>query len=92
MPTDTTKADPTMRDELSELKADLSAIKDDLKSLADSAMGRARDEARSVRDRSRAKVQSSIGSMEDYVEEQPLTSVLVAFGVGLLLGKFMSYK
>jgi ElaB/YqjD/DUF883 family membrane-anchored ribosome-binding protein len=90
MPTDTTKTDPVLRDELTDLKADLANIKDDIKSLADSAMGRARDEARLVRDRSKARVQSSIGSMEEYVEEQPLTSVLVAFGVGLLMGKLMS--
>lgn len=92
MATNTEKIDPNLRDELSSLKSDLANIKNDLKGIADTAVYRAREEARAARDRSREKVQASLGSFEEYVEEQPLTSVLVAFGVGLVLGKLMSFK
>jgi ElaB/YqjD/DUF883 family membrane-anchored ribosome-binding protein len=78
------KTEATLRDEMQSLKADLSNIKNDLKSMADTAVYRAREEARSVRDRSRARVQSSLGSVEEYVEEQPLWSILAAFAVGLV--------
>lgn len=92
MPSNTDKLDPNLREELSSLKSDLANIKNDLKSMADTAVYRAREEARAARDKSREKVQSSIGAVEEYVEDQPLTSVLVAFAVGLVLGKIMSFK
>lgn len=92
MPNNTDRVDPSLREELNALKADLTNIKDDIKSMADTAMYRAREEARAARDQTRAKVQSSLGSVEEYVEEQPLTSIMVAFAVGLVLGKIMSFK
>lgn len=50
---------------------------------------RARDSATAYYEQGRDRVMEVEGSLEEYVREQPLKSVLIAAGVGYLLGKFL---
>jgi ElaB/YqjD/DUF883 family membrane-anchored ribosome-binding protein len=52
---------------------------------AQDAQGRARDMAKDVRDQS----ERAVGAMARQVEEYPLTSIVVAAGVGFMLGMMM---
>jgi ElaB/YqjD/DUF883 family membrane-anchored ribosome-binding protein len=84
--------DRTMRDEMDLLKSDLSRIKDDLGMMAEHITGRARTGANMARDRAQTRFNDYHDSVEQYIEEKPLTTVLAAFGIGLLLGKIFSLK
>ena len=46
------------------------------------------ENASELYDHGRDKVRQARRSIEQYIAEQPLTSMLVAAGVGLVLGKF----
>src|SRR5579863_2366344 len=46
------------------------------------------ENASAVYDQGRDKVHQVTRTLERFVQEQPLTSVLIAAGVGLLLGRF----
>lgn len=85
-------SEPGLRADVDTLKADLLRIKDDLALIADSVRTRVRSQAQSTRANATTRYQDSMDSIEQYIEEKPLTTVLVAFGVGLLLGKIFSLK
>jgi ElaB/YqjD/DUF883 family membrane-anchored ribosome-binding protein len=46
------------------------------------------ENASAVYDQGRDKVREATRTLERFIEEQPLTSVLIAAGVGLFLGRF----
>lgn len=50
---------------------------------------RARDAATAYYEDGRDRVMEMESGFEDYVREQPLKSVLIAVGVGYLIGKFL---
>ena len=85
-------SDRTMRDEMDLLKSDLARIKDDLGMMAEHVTGRARAGASVARDHAQTRFNDYHDSVEQYIEEKPLTTVLAAFGIGLLLGKIFSLK
>jgi ElaB/YqjD/DUF883 family membrane-anchored ribosome-binding protein len=76
-----------LRKAIASLKADMASLRDDLKRTGEHAAGRARAEARTAKDALEARMQATANSMEQQVLERPLTSVALAFGVGLLVGK-----
>jgi ElaB/YqjD/DUF883 family membrane-anchored ribosome-binding protein len=76
------QTEPTVDIEI--LKADLAKIKDDLASLAGSLVDRGRQSARAVRQTIEDKVGSSVDALESFVEERPLTTVMLAFGAGIV--------
>jgi ElaB/YqjD/DUF883 family membrane-anchored ribosome-binding protein len=82
----------SVRDDVDSLKGDLMRIKDDLGVIAESLKVRVRERARSTKETAQDRYQDSVDSLEHYIEEKPLTTVLMAFGVGLLLGKIFSLK
>lgn len=55
---------------------------------AEEKLERVRENASELCDEGRDKVRQAARSLEQYIAEQPLTSVLIAGGVGLLLGRF----
>lgn len=48
-----------------------------------------RDSARDVYTRGKDKVQAMEEGFEDYVKERPIKSILVAAGIGVLIGFFL---
>lgn len=72
----------TVRDVASdEVHATVDAIRERL----DKAAGEARRAAR----RAKAGANNAAGALEDAIEEHPFTSILVALGLGFLLGAFI---
>jgi ElaB/YqjD/DUF883 family membrane-anchored ribosome-binding protein len=74
------------------LRADLARLKEDLRSMGGSLADQARGSARSAKDAATAKWDDSVSAVHHQIEERPFTSVLVAFGVGLLVGKILDSK
>lgn len=76
--------------DLNALKKDLASLRDDLASMASTIGHEAKNRAVAARDSVQESVQSSLSSAENCVRERPLTSVLVAFGAGVLIAKLLS--
>ena len=76
--------------DMNALKKDLAALRDDLAGMATSLGKEAKHRAAAARDSVQESVQSSLSSAETCVRERPLTSVLVAFGAGVLISKLLS--
>ena len=78
---------------------DESTLKDELSGMADTArkevrreLERVREKAGEMMDRGRESVERVRESVSDRVRERPLTSVLVAGGIGLLLGMLVARR
>ncbi|MCC6143958.1 MAG: DUF883 family protein [Candidatus Hydrogenedentes bacterium] len=82
----------TPKSEMDVLKSDLAKLKDDLRMVADSMKERAKAQAYSAKGDAEHRMKNGLDAVEDYVEEKPLQTVLMAFGVGLLLGTILSPK
>jgi ElaB/YqjD/DUF883 family membrane-anchored ribosome-binding protein len=86
----------TLRDDVTKLRADLSQIAKSLlekgKNERDSARDRVLEELsydlRSARDKSR----ETVGTVEHKIQEKPFMSLLIAFLIGLVLGKVFDRK
>ena len=50
------------------------------------------DDASELYDQGRDTARRAARSLEQYIAEQPLTSMLIAGGVGLLLGRFWKHR
>ncbi|HET8726998.1 MAG TPA: hypothetical protein VFO41_05755 [Alphaproteobacteria bacterium] len=90
----------TLRADLDILRADIvsltKALGENVKDVAREQELRARAAVRGAgtkldeaRLQARLKAREGATALEEQIEERPLTSVLVAFGLGLLLGKLM---
>ena len=80
------------QDELATLKEDMRRLKEDMKLMATNTGDRARLQAREFKDNVQESMEASLRDAEHYIETRPLTSVLVALGVGIVLGKILSLK
>jgi ElaB/YqjD/DUF883 family membrane-anchored ribosome-binding protein len=77
------------------LREQASALTDDIQGLgaiardaAQEKLGQIQENASDLCDQGRDKVRQAARSLEHYIVEQPLTCVLIAGGLGLLLGRF----
>ncbi|MDZ4753951.1 MAG: DUF883 domain-containing protein [Phycisphaerae bacterium] len=77
-----TKADPVV--DLETLKADLTALRDDVGSLSSQFLKQGSKTFRAARSAVEDKVTTATESVEAFVEERPLTTVIIAFGAGML--------
>jgi len=82
----------TATDDLRRKAGDVKQSVQELGSVAKAAagekMGELRDTATEYYERGRDRVYDAEQSVEDYIRDQPLKSVLIAAGVGFLLGAF----
>lgn len=76
--------------DLQSLKQDLAALRKDLISLGHNTASSVRREAHELKGRAQKGWEDSIESIESKIIERPITTVLVALGVGLLAGKLFS--
>ena len=80
-----------VKDDLAKLRADIANLSAALKELTsdtvheriDSLKGRIDHIAHDAKDRGR----QAMDDLADHIEERPVSSVLIAFGVGILLGR-----
>jgi ElaB/YqjD/DUF883 family membrane-anchored ribosome-binding protein len=78
--------------DLDALKADLAKIRTDLSDIAGNWMDQGRKQAISAADDIKERFQNTADSVEGWVKERPLTAVLIAAGIGLVLGKLSSRR
>ena len=80
-----------VKDDLAKLRSDIANLSNALKELTSETVHERLDSLRGGIDRltDDAKQQSRevLDDLTDRIEERPLTSVLIAFGVGILLGR-----
>src|ERR1700719_521202 len=83
----------TVKDDLTKLRADIAQLSAALKDVTSETV---RDQLASIRGRidaaageARVHGRQTIDELTDHIEERPLASVLLAFGVGLLIGKLL---
>jgi len=92
-----------LKDELARLRGDFGDLARTLKDLTRDGVGAARekldegahgvlDELRSVLDRIRHGGKDAVESVEQRLEKNPLVVVLVAVGVGFLMGKLLKRR
>jgi ElaB/YqjD/DUF883 family membrane-anchored ribosome-binding protein len=83
----------TVKDDLTKLRNDIADLSAALKDVTSEAV---RDQIGVIRDRidqltGEAKVhgRQTLDTVTDHIEERPLASVLIAFGVGMLIGRLL---
>jgi hypothetical protein len=80
-------ADRGLEHEFDVLRNDLGTLKDDVAGIAKLLAKKGSAQLGGAVDTGKAKVQEGVGLLEDQIVVRPLTSLLVAFGLGVLLGK-----
>ena len=83
----TTKSD-RLRAQSKEISRDFKEMGGIAKEAAQEQLGHVRDNATECYEQGRDKVRGAARTVEQYIRERPVNSVLVAAGVGLLLGRF----
>ncbi len=75
-----------------QIKKDLAALKKDMSSLLSDAKSVAFDGVDSAYGQLRKRANEPVQQIQDYVREQPLTGILVAFGVGYLMSQMTRHR
>jgi len=81
------------------IEDDLAALREDLKALSASVAGLAKEKGGELRaelgaqaDKAMATGRQATENVQDAVRERPMTSVFVAFGVGVLIGHLLDRR
>ena len=78
-----------LREQVAQLQVDFEAVTKSLKELGSNGLGfgleSARDAALEVRD----KAKSAVDAVTQTIEQRPLSSALVLFGLGILIGNLI---
>ena len=81
----------TLKDDLAKLRADVASLSATLRDITSDTVHEQVDVIRgrinSLTGSAKAEGQQRLDELTEQIEERPLTSVLIAFGVGLLIGK-----
>ena len=75
-----------LKDKASELKDKASELTSNIKDAATEQLQNVRDTAEEYYGQGRAKAQEWERGLEEYVQEQPIKALLIAAGVGIVLG------
>lgn len=95
--------DKDLGKDVDSLKKDISRLKDDLSSIAETLLEKGKEETGAAKDKlgerfgdeleaARAKGKEKVESIEGQIREKPLTSLLIAFVIGLFLGKLLDRR
>ncbi len=82
-----TMVDRSLDKEFDVLKNDLGTLKEDVANIAKLLARKGTAQLNDAVDGGKARVQAGVDVLEEQVTARPLTSLLVAFGIGILLGK-----
>jgi ElaB/YqjD/DUF883 family membrane-anchored ribosome-binding protein len=80
------KAPRGLQDDMNQLREDLSALRSDVASMASDVFGVAREGFNGATETMKAKGTEVAEKLEEQVQEHPLMTIGIAFGVGLLVG------
>lgn len=83
-------SDNELRSELAAMREDLALLKEDLKGFAGTLVDRSKEQAVAVGESITDNVEAGLETARDYVEERPLTMMVAALGIGLLIGRLTS--
>jgi ElaB/YqjD/DUF883 family membrane-anchored ribosome-binding protein len=81
-------ASDRLREQAGAVAKDLQGMGAIARDAAQEKLGELQHDAADLYEQGRDKVRVAARSLEQYIADQPLTSVLIAGGVGLLLGRF----
>lgn len=81
--------DPKFSGEMDELRGDLNKVRDDLRKMADTVVGRGREQANKAQDQFRTGWDQSVHTIQKQVEDRPVTTMIGAFVVGIILGRLL---
>lgn len=81
-----------MRNDVQALREDLAKLQNDIQGMAQSLMERGRKQAEEARDRMNTQVENGMEALEECIEKRPVTSLLTAFGIGIVVGTIFSRK
>ena len=84
--------DADVMTELEALKDDLLSVKKDLTRVTAAALDQGKQAASQLRDKAADHATQGMSAARECVEERPITTALVAAGVGLLAGVLLSRK
>lgn len=83
----------TVRDDLTKLSNDIAnlaaSLKDGATDTAREQLAAARERFEQLTEEARTRGEEQLESLAATIEERPLTSVLIAFGVGIILGRLL---
>jgi ElaB/YqjD/DUF883 family membrane-anchored ribosome-binding protein len=83
----------TVRDDLTKLSNDIAslaaALKDGATDTAREQLAAARDRFERLTEEAKSRGEEHLDNLAATIEERPLTSVLIAFGVGIILGRLL---
>lgn len=82
-----TMVDRSLDKEFDVLKNDLGTLKEDVANIAKLLARKGTAQLNEAVDGGKARVQAGVDVLEEQVTARPLTSLLLAFGIGILLGK-----
>lgn len=85
-------ADRTLDKEFDALKNDLGTLRSDVASISRLLAEKGAAEVDAALVNGKAKMQAGIGAVEGQVVAHPLSSLLVAFGAGILLAKLTNSR
>ena len=83
----------TVKEDLTKLKSDLTSIKDSVQAMATEKVRAKFNDAQQKFDQwtetARYRSRAGLENFAAEVEDRPLTSILVAFGIGVVLGRIL---
>ena len=83
----------TVKDDLSKLRTDISSLTEAFQSTATDRFRRqwtgAQDKFDKISNQARSQGREKLEDLAEEIEGRPLTSVFVAFGIGILLGRLL---
>jgi len=85
----------TQRDleaEIKILKQDLGKLQADLRGIAETVVDTGRRTASDASDSVRQQVEQQLDTIHEHIQKKPVTTVAMAFGIGLLAGKLFGRK
>jgi ElaB/YqjD/DUF883 family membrane-anchored ribosome-binding protein len=86
--TETTQKE--LQEQLDSLRKDLSEIRHLVKSLASEYAEEGKEHLRASANRAQAQAKETLADVEGEIQSHPLSSVAIAFGVGVLIGKLLN--
>jgi ElaB/YqjD/DUF883 family membrane-anchored ribosome-binding protein len=85
-----------LQDDLAALREDLRSLKEDFKNLATDAVGKSKAHATAAataaKESATEHFDKSVKATREAVEERPLTSLLIAAGIGALVGAVLTRR
>jgi ElaB/YqjD/DUF883 family membrane-anchored ribosome-binding protein len=85
-PTDSEQA---LRTELQTLREDLAKLQTDLRAVAQSMVESGKRQAKQTGQRLNEQMESTLDTVQDYIEERPIATVAIAFMTGMLMGRIL---